>query len=256
MLILLPPSETKRLGGQTAAMSLRHDTALAEARRSVRKALVALSADEEAAAAALRLGVKNRAESALNLELDHAPVLPAIERYTGVLYDALDVDELDTSATEWIGQHVMIQSALFGLIGATDTIPAYRLSASTRLPALGTGLKQLWRRAHGRLSWPQDTLILDLRSRAYADLAPVPGAMTLQVAQRGPDGELRALNHFNKAAKGDLVKRLALSDAQITTVAEFRSWAEQAGLDVRLNAQDQELTLVTDLGAPAPVPAR
>lgn len=256
MLIVLPPSETKRIGGFNAAVRLSHNDALGEMRSRVAHALVQLSRNPDAAASALKLGVKNRHESALNLDLDGSGVVPAVERYTGVLYDALRYAELNSAAQSWVSAHVAIQSALFGLIGADDRIPAYRLSASTTLPALGMTLKRAWRAAHTEIEWEDFGLVLDLRSKSYAGLAPIPGSIELHVAQLGADGEFRALNHFNKAAKGDFVRRLAASQADVQTLEDLVDWADDASLDLRASADTERLTLVTELGAPLPVTAR
>ena len=260
MLILLPPSETKRQGGAGtfAPERLRHHDALGEARASVRTALEQLSEDPVAAAKALKLGVKNGAEREHNLVLRDSGVLPAIERYTGVLYDALDAESLDASARAWIDAHVAVQSALFGLIGAGEEIPAYRLSAGSRLPQLGAPLKRVWGRAHAVLPWEDAGLVLDLRSKDYAVLAPVPAGRGwfLHVAQRGEDGAVRALNHFNKAAKGDLVRRLARSGAAFSEVAEVLDWASSVDLELTADPTARELTLITELGAPGAASAR
>ncbi|WP_336660790.1 YaaA family protein [Leucobacter sp. USHLN153] len=256
MLVLLPPSETKRAGGSGtfAPERLTHAEALQESRARVREALVALSEDPEQAVKSLKLGVKNRDELEHNLRLETSGVLPAIERYTGVLYDALDVSSLSAPARRWIEAHVSVQSALFGLIGAADPIPAYRLSAGSRLPELGVPLKRIWAEAHRDAAWSDAaSFVLDLRSQDYAALAPLPAdrGWFLHVAQLGADGAVRALNHFNKAAKGDLVRRLALADAEIDDVGALLEWAEAAGLDLRADDEARVVTLVTDLGAPA-----
>src|SRR5690606_17630769 len=113
MHILLPPSETKRAGGGSrfAYEQLSHHAVLGETRKLVRGALVALSTDVERAAKALKLGVKSRGELAHNVQLERAPVMPAIERYSGVLYDALGVHALSTDARAWLESHVSVQSA-------------------------------------------------------------------------------------------------------------------------------------------------
>lgn len=254
MLVLLPPSETKRAGGVGSfdPSSLSHAAELGEARDRVRQALVALSGDEAAAAQALKLGVKNRGELAHNLALAASGTLPAIERYTGVLYDALDVASLDSAARSWLDAQVMVQSALFGLIGAGEQIPAYRLSAGSRLPDLGAPLKRVWQAAHTPVSWPASELVLDLRSKDYGALAPLPADVGyfLHVTQRGDDGEVRALNHFNKAAKGDLVRRLASSGAAPATSAELLAWAAREGLEMSVDESNRTVVLVTALGAP------
>lgn len=260
MRILLPPSETKRSGGHGRFTddALRNSEALADARVAVRRALVSLSQDAEAAAKPLKLGKKNQGELAHNLALESSGVMPAIDRYTGVLYDALDAGNLGESERAWVAAHVRVQSALFGLIGADDPIPAYRLSAGSRLPDLSRPLKRVWSEAHAGLDWSGAGLVLDLRSKDYAALAPLPDGVghALNVAQRGEDGRVRALNHFNKAAKGDLVRRLAADRATPETVADLLAWAAGAGLELHLDdaasgAPAQSLTLVTELGVPA-----
>lgn len=253
MLVILPPSETKRAGGvgQLDPHALSHARPLGNARERVREALEALCVDPDEAARVLKLGVKARGEIGLNQALGTSGTLPAIERYTGVLYDALDVLSLGGAAREWIGRHVAVQSALFGLLAADDLIPAYRLSAGSRLPELGASLKSVWQQAHLEGIWNSDTWVLDLRSKDYAALAPLPAELgaPLAVAQRTADGQVRALNHFNKAAKGDLVRRLARSGAEISSAGEFADWAREQGLEVHVEAGSGALTLVTTLGA-------
>lgn len=225
---------------------LAHDTQLREARQRVRAALERLCLDEETAANALKLGVKSRGELQHNLRLAANDAMPAIERYTGVLYDALGVQTLDAAARSWVDAHVSVQSALFGLLRADDAIPAYRLSASSRLPGLGEPLARVWAAAHAAIDWARIGWLLDLRSKDYVALAPLPpGAGSyLHVMQRGSAGEVRALNHFNKAAKGELVRQLAMSGAAIDDAAAFLVWAEEMGYEVSPGPGDAALTLV------------
>jgi cytoplasmic iron level regulating protein YaaA (DUF328/UPF0246 family) len=273
MRILLPPSETKVSGGGSSSLilgALADDTALRHARKLVLRALETLCSGtdpsaEDAAATVLQLGVRARIEIAHNRSLFSSPTMPAIERYTGVLYDALSTKGLEASSRDWLDGHVSIQSALFGLISAGNLIPAYRLSASSKLflegdagggaglpAAKPTSLKSVWREAHTALPWAGASLIVDLRSKDYAALAPVPESVhgvVITVAQRTADGRTRALNHFNKQAKGDFVRRLAVSEADISHVAELIDWAQEYGLDLLPGSTPRELTLVTDLGA-------
>ncbi len=251
MLILLPPSETKRLGGRQHfnAEALAHAPQLREPREAVRVALEEVSRDEEAAVKALKLGKKNRGERKYNLELDESGTMPAIERYTGVLYDALGPPEMTSEARAWVDTHVAIQSALFGLIRASDLIPAYRLSASSRLPAIGKALPRIWADPHRDLL-THTSYALDLRSKDYASLAPLDtlGAAAIDyvdVVARREDGEVRALNHFNKAAKGALVRRLAESSAEITNRADLLAWCDTAGIEMTVGDSPQKLRLIT-----------
>lgn len=257
MRVLLPPSESKRPGGGSDVYrpeSLAFAEQLSETRAAVQSALVNLSADEDDAAKALKVGVKARTEISYNLDLQRSGTLPAIERYIGVLYDAIFLDSLQPAQREWINDHVMIQSALLGLIRASDEIPAYRLSANSQLREMGTPMKRVWNSAHKDIDWARTDWVLDLRSQDYAALAPIPDAVPLirlGVAQRSHDGEVRALNHFNKAAKGDLVRRLAVSQASLQTPKQFEMWAESEGLEMQRSDKENEMTLVTQFGTPA-----
>ena len=248
MLILLPPSETKRPGGAGAPLDVGGLAlpSLAPQRALVSEALVGLSADEEEAARVLRLSARQRGEIADNAVLREAPTMAAVDRYTGVLFDALDASSLPAAARRWLGAHVLIQSAPFGPVRATDPIPAYRLAAGTTLPGIPP-LRRVWADAvTSALAALAPAVVLDLRSEAYAALGPVPSGVAsayLRVVTAGDDGVVRALNHFNKHAKGALVRALAEDRPRVGSLRGFRRWAEAAGWDVRPGAPG-ELDLV------------
>jgi cytoplasmic iron level regulating protein YaaA (DUF328/UPF0246 family) len=239
MLILLPPSETKRPGGAGAPLDL---TALAlptlsATRAAVVDALIALaSGDEDEAARVLKLSPRQRSEIAVDAALRESPTMAAVDRYTGVLYDALSAGALDAASRRWLGAHVLIHSAPFGPVGALDPIPAYRLAAGVALPGVPP-LRRLWADAvTAALAEAAPRFVLDLRSEAYAALGPVPrgiDAAYVRVVTAGDGGAVRALNHFNKHAKGELVRALATRRPRITSTPAFVAWAEAAGMTVR-----------------------
>lgn len=244
MLILLPPSETKRPGGRPRVLDHGRLALpeLAAHRDRVVDALVALAADEDEAARVLKLSARQRGEIAHNAALRTAPTMPAADRYTGVLYDALDAGTMDAAARRWLGAHVMIHSAPFGPVGALDPIPAYRLAAGTSLPGLES-LRHVWADAvTAALAAASPSFILDLRSEAYAALGPVPAevpSVYLRVVTAGSDGTVRALNHFNKHTKGELVRRLAFERPRIGSVGGLRRWADRAGQVLRPGAEGE-----------------
>ena len=248
MLILLPPSETKRAGGAGRPLDLDRLAlpALAPQRAAVVDALIALSSDPDAAARVLKLSERQRGDIAANAALRTAPTLPAADRYTGVLYDALDAGSLDGSARRWLGAHVLIHAAAFGPVGALDPLPAYRLAAGTSLPGLPP-LRRVWADAVGAaLRATHARFVLDLRSEAYTALGPVPVDLPqayVRVVSEGPDGATRALNHFNKHAKGALVRALAQSRPRVGSAAGLRRWADAHGWQLRVGGPG-ELDLV------------
>jgi len=248
MLVLLPPSETKRPGGSGAPLELAGLALpqLLPERRVVVSALVALSADPDAAARVLKLSERQRDDIARNAALWSSPTMPAVDRYTGVLFDALAAGSLDAQARRWLGAHVLIQSAPFGPVGALDAIPAYRLAAGTAVPG-APPLRRHWAgAAAAALEGLGASFVLDLRSEAYVALAPVPASVSssfVRVVTAGDDGTVRALNHFNKHAKGELVRALAQARPRIASRAGFVRWADAAGWTVR-DGDEGELHLV------------
>jgi uncharacterized protein len=233
VLVLLPPSETKAAGGEGAPLDLAALTApeLTGVRTEIAESLVKLADDVPAARAALGLSPKQDAEIARNAELWTSPTRPAIERYTGVLYDALDVRTMTGAQRARAGRRLAVGSALFGLVRAEDPIPAYRLSAGSALPGLPT-LRAMWKPALSPVLGAVDELVVDLRSGSYAALAPVPGAVTIEVLSERPDGSRSVVSHFNKAHKGRVARLLALSSAEPADVVRLRSLLRRAGLHV------------------------
>lgn len=246
MLILLPPSETKRDGGAGAPLDLGQLSfpTLNPPRRQALSALRALSRNLTAAAGMLRLGPASATEAARNRVVAASPTMPAIDRYDGVLFDELDAGSLSSSAREFAGRHLAVASALFGLTGALDPIPGYRLSHDSRLP--GTTLGKIWRTPLSAALAQQSGLILDLRSEGYAQLGPAPeGSVYLRVVSESVDGRRRALNHFNKKGKGAFARLLLLAEVDHPDVGSLLEWAHAEGLRLDRGAPG-ELDLVAD----------
>jgi cytoplasmic iron level regulating protein YaaA (DUF328/UPF0246 family) len=232
MLILLPPSETKVSGGDEAAhlnlgsLSFPVQT---PTRQLLVDALVDLSEDHVASLRALKLGPKGLGEIERNRELWSAPVMPALSRYTGVLYDALGFDTLDNVSQRRALSSVAIFSALFGLIRASDGIPAYRLSCDSTLPGGKPGA--LWGPVAAELWASVDGFVLDLRSEGYRSLAPLPegAGVFVSLVKPGPAGARGAIGHHNKGTKGRLVRDLLTSAVVITSVGELCQWGSAHG---------------------------
>lgn len=247
MLVLLPPSETKRDGGAAESaldLSLLSFPELTAPRASTLAALKKLSRNLTVSAGALGLGPTQRFEIDRNRVVHSSPVMPAIDRYTGVLFDGLDAATLDIEARSWLLGNVVINSALFGLIGAGDPIPAYRLSHNSRLPGLSLG--KHWRDPLSSVLLAQPQLILDLRSESYAALGPLPvhdNAVYLRIVTRSESGVKKALTHFNKKGKGEFVRRLATGGVDVPDVESLLEWARANGVEL-VRGSHGELELV------------
>jgi cytoplasmic iron level regulating protein YaaA (DUF328/UPF0246 family) len=243
MIFLLPPSETKEPGGKKMSKALSHKE-LDKTRKLLQQALIEICKTPTLAAKALKLGPQQLAEIQVNLELAQPKCMPALDRYTGTLYDALKDGGVTTAMRTRASKAVFIQSSLFGLISAVDEIPNYRLSAVSKLP--GVNLKSLWQAAHETL-WSKyaKEIVIDMRSNSYAELAPVPKTLscyTLDVLLEDKRGKRRRLNHFNKQAKGQFLRSALTVGPAPKTIADLKSVAKLANL--RLEVSGKQLLLI------------
>lgn len=236
MLILVPPSESKRSPARGAPLDLTtRPAALQAPTDAVITALVGLCTESpEAAGNVLGLTRSQGDLIDVNAGLRHAPTAPAWQIYTGVLYDALDFASLRGAARRRGLAGVWVMSALFGVVPLGEAIPAYRLSAGTSLPGLPP-LRQVWREGiDTRVRAADPRVILDLRSGPYAAMWPVPAdlrdrTVVGKIWQAGPGGGRVAVSHHNKAVKGRLVRTLLQSRRRPSTARALLAAIIEAG---------------------------
>lgn len=212
MRILLPPSEGKAKpeGGESVDLdSLAFAGELIEKRR----ALI----------------------DAFDPTLLRAPVAPAAEVYTGVLYGRLDLSGLTAAARRRAAKQVLIASALWGFVRLEDRIPYYKLPPSTKLD--GIGPLAAWWRAALATAMPDEPgeTIVDMRSGAYVAAWKPKQATLLSVrAFREEKGERKAVSHMAKAVRGDVARALLLAKREPKTADEVAAVAAGAGFEVEL----------------------
>ena len=248
MIVLLPPSETKRSGGDGPPLDLMAlgFPELTGMRSMLVDDLIALAGDRPAARQALGLSAKQDVEIERNATLRTAATLPAIDRYTGVLYDALDIGSLRGATATRARARLAVGSALFGLLRADDPVPAYRLSAGSKLPGRPR-LAACWRPVLEPVlaTVAAGHLVVDLRSGSYAALGGLPGAVHVDVLVEHPDGSRSVVSHFNKAHKGRLARALATSRGEPSDAAAVAAVARRAGLRVERDGP-RVIVLVAD----------
>lgn len=223
VLVLLPPSETKASGtaGPPLALDELSFPSLTKTRAKVIKHLVR-AAKRDRAGLQKALGLTDRQADELDKDavLLTAPTLPALELYTGIVYDNLDYGSLRGAAKKRADASLVVASALFGLLRPTDRVPSYRLSGGTSVPGLG-GLPSLWRPVLEPVLADSGELVVDLRSGAYAALARVPDAVQVRVL-RVEGGRRTVVSHDNKWTKGQLARALCQHGARdLAQVAEI-----------------------------------
>ena len=214
MLIILPPSETKAAGGDGSPLDFATLSfpMLNPTRENIASDLIRLHLSE--ALGVLGVSGKQQRLVEYNKVLLSSPTLPALLRFTGVLYDALSAPSLSPAA--W--RRLAVGDALFGLLMASV-----------------------------------DEFIVDLRSGVYQQLGKVSGAATLRVEKRQPDGKLKVVSHFNKHYKGVAARMLAEHDGDITSARDVADVLRNAGMEIQLDAGSSELRLIVESPATSPM---
>ncbi|GAA4728962.1 peroxide stress protein YaaA [Isoptericola chiayiensis] len=217
MLICLPPSEGKTPAPDDGApVDLTALTAaeLTAHRETVLDALAAVSARDDATTA-LKVGASLADEVARNTTLRTAPTAPATDVYTGVLYAAAGLGDLDGDAAARAAADVRIFSGLWGVVAPADRIPAYRLSMGVTLPGVG-GLATAWR-PHLDAALAQRAagdVVVDCRSAAYvsawkpATTGDLAADWVAVRVVRETDGVRTAVSHNAKHTRGVLTGHL------------------------------------------------
>lgn len=214
VVVLVPPSQGKAEGGRRR-FSPRSGTfrRLAGRRTEVVEAMAVVAHGNQAAAAARTFGARgellDRAVEAVDrLAAGTAPVLPAAERYTGVVWDHLDPGTLDDGQRA----RLVVPSAVVGLSLGTDPVPDHRLTFTASLPGLGR-LDRWWAPAL------TDALVRHVRGAPVVDLLPNEHAGALHLDAVAEHSHLvrirfvtadggRAAGHAAKAVKGIVGRRV------------------------------------------------
>ena len=220
-LILLPPSEGKSSGGDGLPWSKTTQSfpELESARKEVIKALkTAMKAPVVERSKLLGVGeAKTDEATKANLSVNAGKTLPTIERYTGVLYDALEYGSLSGKLKKRVDSQVVIFSGLWGILRPGDHIPDYKLKMGAKLPTLGkpsvfwkslisesladAASDVVWDLLPNEHSAAWDSSICGRRIRvSFLDDAVKDGKRTLVT-----------VSHWNKLLKGSLVRFLAES---------------------------------------------
>lgn len=238
MLILLPPSETKAVPAAGAPVDLNRLCwpELTAARQRVVTALTRVSGQKNALEV-LGVGASLAHEVAANTNLFSAPAAPALQVYTGVLYDALDAASFTEQQRIVADESLIVISALWGAVRPTDAIPAYRLSGSAALRGLGKAgtlkLSTFWKPHLGKAlaHTVADQLVVDCRSSTYAAAfqAPTSQTVTVKILQM-VNGERKVVSHNAKHTRGLLARHLidhVAAGGMVDTAAQLAQIAAQ-----------------------------
>ena len=83
-------------------------------------------------------GKRYKEAISLNKHINTSPVLPAIDRYNGVMYSHIGYTDMSELGKAFFDEHFLILSGMYGLLCPQDLIGNYKLPIETK------GLYQFW----------------------------------------------------------------------------------------------------------------
>jgi cytoplasmic iron level regulating protein YaaA (DUF328/UPF0246 family) len=258
VLLLLPPSEAKAPGGDGPSLAelagtrdtgtgtgTGTDAALHAARVRVLRAVAALCRRTPTKArVALRLPPGSAAaDLAANISALDSATMPALVRFTGVLFAALDIPSLTAAERRWALRSTLVFSGAFGALTGDEPVPLHRVPGSATVPRLG-GLTAYWKKLLAPALEPRllaEELVVDLRSSDYAAMwQPAPEhaerVVTVRVLE-DRDGRLQSVSWSAKHGKGLLARELLRNhSAPLATIDDVAAAAARIGYAVRPRA--------------------
>ncbi|WP_124054952.1 YaaA family protein [Arcanobacterium ihumii] len=226
MLILLPPSESKTTPASGSPLNFDSLSSpnLNATRQDIAKNLIE-TAGRDDALTILKVGPKLHDVVAKQTHLLSLPCAPAREIYTGVLFSAMELQSACSTELSFADEHILIFSALFGVLRPSDMIPPYRLSMGVTLPGFGN-TKKVWKKELASFSPDNSDVVIDCRSGNYRVWNPPVNSQHISInAVREHNGERKVISHNAKHFRGLLAKNLVKAQVDIQHPEELLDFA-------------------------------
>lgn len=145
----------------------------------------------------------------------------ALHLFDGLMYRNIKRDNLTKAEQAYLEKHLMITSALYGVIPAFAPIAPHRLDFLMRLKISGKSLKSHWQSAYEE-SVQSAELIFSLLSSEFETVFPkdIREKMVTFKFMEDRDGKLKVHSTISKKARGAFLT--ALMKDQVTSVEEIK----------------------------------
>ena len=171
---------------------------------------------------------------------------PALKLFDGLMYRYIKRDGLTEAEQTYLEDHVLITSALYGVVPALSPMAPHRLDFLMKLKVAGKTLKTHWKSAYDEALQDED-LIFSLLSSEFETVfsKEIREKMVTFKFMEDRGGQLKIHSTISKKARGAFLT--ALIENQVQTVEEVRRLSF-AGFNYREDlSQPQELVFVKEI---------
>jgi len=211
--ILFSPSEGKNSGGNETKQDLLGAT---DARDDILNAYneIVLSKAEEKIKDLFGIKKFSDCEPYIN-DIHSCDLMAAIERYQGVAYDYLEFTKLDQDAQEYLKEHTIIFSNLYGPVLGGDPIANYKVKQGNNIGEIAPDKFYKERFSYQLDLYLANNDILDLRAGYYDKFYKITKPYTiLKFLKNG-----KTVSHWAKAYRGIVLREIAKHS--ISSLEEF-----------------------------------
>ena len=150
-----------------------------------------------------------------------ASTYPALRLFDGLMYRNIRRTDWTEAEEAYVKEHLLITSALYGVIPALATIAPHRLDFLMKLKVQGKSLKAFWKASYDQALQDED-LIISLLSSEFETVfsKEIQDRMVTFKFLEEKNGQLKVHSTISKKARGAFVT--ALLEKQVTTVEDLK----------------------------------
>jgi|LGOV01.1.fsa_nt_gb cytoplasmic iron level regulating protein YaaA (DUF328/UPF0246 family) len=157
------------------------------------------------------------------LNFENLEELPAIHSYSGIVFNEIQLDELNNEQVNYLASNLRILSALYGVLRPFDGIKSYRLDMNTKV--LDITNYQFWKEKINEESIGLDVeskeLVLNLSSEEFSKMLLFK-YVKVDFKEKNEDDSYKIVGIYAKKARGKMVNYLILN--RIETLEEVRKF--------------------------------
>lgn len=157
-----------------------------------------------------------------------AKTYPALELFDGLMYRSIERQDLSEKEQAYLQEHLLITTALYGVLPAYEGIAPHRLDFMMKLKPAGQSLKVLWKEEYDRSIEEEEQILSLLSSEFEMVFSKSIRERMIQIKfMENRGGKLKVHSTISKKARGAMVTAMMkagisqLEDLKLLEVAGF-----------------------------------